>query len=95
MLRPTPTRHRDPVSESSILQQSFRWLAANAGPAGRLPPQAELLVLVAAAAAMEESSAHNGPARGPAAGNTFNAQLRSYTIQRRRVHVKCDNSAKV
>jgi hypothetical protein len=83
------------VSDSSIIQQSFRWLATHAGPANRLPSHAELLVLIAAAAAMEESGGNDNSARGPGASNTFNAQLRSYTIQRRRVHVKCDNSAKV
>jgi hypothetical protein len=83
------------VNESSPLQQTFRWLATNAGTAGRLPPQAELLVLVAAAAAQEESGQSSGQVRGSTANATFAAQMRSYSIQRRRVHYKCDNSAKV
>jgi hypothetical protein len=79
------------------LQQTLRWLTTHAGfPASRLPDRAELLVLLGAvAAAGEEGTGQNGRTGGPLAGASFNAQLRSYTIQRRHAHVKCDNSAKV
>lgn len=52
-------------------------------------------MLIAAIAGQEASSASSRAGRPLAGNTTFNAQLRSYTIQRRRVHVKCDNSAKV
>jgi hypothetical protein len=85
-----------PEADTSSLLQTLRWLSAHAGfPAARLPEKAELLVLIAAAAAQEERDAQN-PIKGrPVVDKTFNAQFRNYTIQRRRVHVKCDNSAKV
>ena len=77
------------------LLQTLRWMAAHARfPAQRLPDKAELLVLIATAAANEEAAA--GPVNaGPVARNkTFAAQMRNYTAQRRRVHINCDNSAK-
>lgn len=97
-LTPTPDRpHPPPVptpAESPFLQ-TLRWLAAHARlPAQRLPEKAELLVLIATAAAME-----GGPDRGPAnamivKNKDFAAQIRNYTAMRRRVHITSDNSAK-
>ena len=65
-------------------------------PAQRLPDKAELLVLIATAAAMEEAGAAPDPVNaGPVARNkTFAAQIRNYTAMRRRVHLNSDNSAK-
>ena len=76
-------------------QQTLRWLTAHAGfPARRLPDKAELLLLIATAAADEELETRKPQnARIPLNAN-FNAQIRNYTAQRRRAHIKCDNSAK-
>ena len=77
------------------LQQTIRWMAVHAGfPARRLPDKAELLLLIATAAADEELEVRN-PANAKVTLNpTFNAQIRNYTAQRRRTHIRCDNSAK-
>lgn len=77
------------------LQQTLRWLVIHAGfPARRLPEKAELLLLIATAAADEELGAATPQnARIPFNSN-FNAQIRNYTAQRRRAHVRSDNSAK-
>jgi len=76
-------------------QQTLGWLTAHAGfPARRLPDRAELLLLIATAAADEELEARNPQnAKIPFNAN-FNARIRHYTAQRRRAHIKCDNSAK-
>ena len=76
-------------------QQTLRWLTAHAGfPARRLPDKAELLLLIATAAADEDLEARKPQnAKLPLNAN-FNAQIRNYTAQRRRAHIKCDNSAK-
>jgi hypothetical protein len=79
------------------LQQTVRWMAAHARfPAQRLPDKAELLVLIATAAATEEAETAAGPVNaGPVTRNkTYAAQMRHYTAQRRRAHITCDNSAK-
>jgi hypothetical protein len=77
-------------------QQTLRWLATHARfPAQRLPDKAELLVLIATAAATEESNAADKPANAILIKNkTYAAQMRNYTAQRRRAHITCDNSAK-
>ncbi len=77
------------------LQQTLHWLTAHAGfPARRLPDKAELLLLIATAAANEDLEARNPQnAKIPFNAN-YNAQIRNYTAQRRRAHIKCDNSAK-
>jgi len=77
------------------LQQTLRWMTTHAGfPARRLPDKAELLLLIATAAATEELEVTN-PANAKIPLNpTFNAQIRNYTAQRRRAHIRCDNSAK-
>lgn len=78
------------------LLQTLRWLSTNARfPAARLPERAELLVLIATAAADDEREIQSRQNSQLPAAKTFNAQFRNYTIQRRRAHVKCDNSAKV
>jgi hypothetical protein len=76
--------------------QTLRWLATHARfPAQRLPDKAELLVLIATAAATEESNAADKPANAILIKNkTYAAQMRNYTAQRRRAHITCDNSAK-
>jgi hypothetical protein len=85
------------VSETAQtpFHQTLRWLTAHAGfPARRLPDKAELLLLIATAAADEDleiKSPQN--AKIPFNAN-YNAQIRNYTAQRRRVHLKVDNSAK-
>ena len=79
------------------LQQTVRWMATHARfPAQRLPDKAELLVLIATAAAIGEDNAAAGPVNaGPVARNkTFAAQMRNYTAMRRRAHINSDNSAK-
>ena len=78
--------------------QTLRWLATHTGfPASRLPDKAELLVLIATAAAADEEAEtatrhpnHVGLLHNP----NFASQIRNYTAQRRRVHIKSDNSAK-
>lgn len=85
------------TTTQSPLQQTVRWMATHARfPAQRLPDKAELLVLIATAAANEESLAAAGPVNaGPVVRNKiFAAQMRNYTAQRRRAHINCDNSAK-
>jgi hypothetical protein len=85
-----------PEPETSPLLETLRWLAAHAGfPAARLPERAELLLLIATAAPEDERATASRQVAKPGSGNTFNARLRSYTIQRRHAHVKCDNSVKV
>jgi hypothetical protein len=76
-------------------QQTLRWLTAHAGfPARRLPDRAELLLLIATAAADEESEARQPQNLKIPFNPNFNAQIRNYTAQRRRVHLRVDNSAK-
>lgn len=76
--------------------QTLRWLVTHARfPAQRLPEKAELLVLIATAAATEESNAAGKPANATLVRNKdFAAQMRNYTAMRRRTHITCDNSAK-
>lgn len=77
------------------LQQTIRWMAVHAGfPARRLPDKAELLLLIATAAADEELEVRNPANAKVTLNSTFNAQIRNYTAQRRRTHIRCDNSAK-
>lgn len=77
------------------LQNTLQWLTAHARfPAQRLPEKAELLLLIATAAASEDLEVKN-PANAHIPFNpNYNAQIRNYTAQRRRAHIKCDNSAK-
>ncbi len=92
-----PVPHPAAVSDNapSPLQQTVRWLAIHAGfPARRLSERAELLLLIATAAAEEDLAAKNPTnARIPFNPN-YNAQIRNYTAQRRRAHLRVDNSAK-
>jgi hypothetical protein len=80
----------------SPFQQTLSWLAAHARfPAQRLPEKAELLVLIATAAATEENNAAGKPVNaGLVKNKDFAAQIRNYTAMRRRVHITSDNSAK-
>jgi hypothetical protein len=77
-------------------QQTLRWLATYARfPAQRLPDKAELLVLIATAAAAEEGNVAGKPVNATLIKNKdFAAQIRNYTAMRRRVHITSDNSAK-
>jgi hypothetical protein len=77
------------------LLQTLRWLTAHAGfPANRLPGKAELLLLIATAAANAELEVKNPQNAQIPVNKNFSAELRNYTAQRRRTHIKCDNSAK-
>lgn len=85
------------ASAQPPFQQTLRWLSTHARfPASRLPEKAELLVLIATAAATEAADAATNPVNaGPVARNkTFTAQMRNYTAMRRRAHINSDNSAK-
>ena len=76
-------------------QQTLRWLTAHAGfPARRLPDKAELLLLIATAAADEDLETKNPQNAKIPLNPNFNAQIRNYTAHRRRVHLRVDNSAK-
>ena len=84
-----------PESVPSPLLQTLRWLSTHAGyPAGRLPDRAELLLLIATAAATAEVGPRHARNAQVVRNVNFSAQIRNYTAQRRRAHVKCDNSAK-
>ncbi len=63
-------------------------------PARRLPDKAELLLLIATAAADEDLEDKNAVNAKIPFNPIYNAQIRNYTAQRRRAHIKCDNSAK-
>ena len=77
------------------LQQTLRWLTNHTGfPARRLPDKAELLLLIATAAANEDLEVKQPQNSKLAFNPIYNAQIRKYTAQRRRAHIKCDNSAK-
>lgn len=79
----------------SPLLTTLRWLSTHAGfPASRLSEKAELLLLFAAAAAGEDLATSNPYHVGMLKNPNFSAQMRNYTAQRRRVHMKSDNSAK-
>ena len=98
-MTPLPARpHPPPVTAppQTPLQQTVRWLATHTGfPARRLPEKAELLMLIATAAATEESNAAPTPANAMLIKNkSFAAQMRNYTAMRRRAHINSDNSAK-
>jgi hypothetical protein len=76
-------------------RETVQWLARNAGfPAARLPAKAEVMVCVAALAAVEEEQARQRfliQSRDPAQTSA----LRAHGLRRSQVHFKCDNSAKV
>ena len=76
-------------------QQTLRWMTIHAGfPVRRLPDKAELLVLIATAAADEELETRDPQNAKIPFNSNYNAQMRNYTAQRRKAHIKCDNSAK-
>jgi hypothetical protein len=82
---------------NTALPATIRWLAANAGfPSRRLPEPIERAVCLLHAATCLEPVADN-----PLAGrferrqNAVEASQRALAENRRRVHFKCDNSAKV
>ena len=82
--------------EQTPLQKTINWLATYTGfPSLRLPEKAELLLLIATAAAEEDLDArHTQKKPGLQFNPNYNAQIRNYTAQRRRAHINCDNSAK-
>jgi len=63
-------------------------------PASRLPPRAELLLIITAAAAFDEANVN---ARTPVHLRQVgkDAALRAHALRRSMVHYRCDNSAKV
>ena len=76
-------------------RQTLLWMTTHAGfPARRLPEKAELLLLIATAAADADLQVRNPQNAKIPFNPTYNAQIRNYTAQRRRAHIKCDNSAK-
>ena len=85
-----------PTPAETPFQQTLRWLATHARfPAQRLPEKAELLVLIATAAAAEGGTAAGKPVNATLIKNKdFAAQIRNYTAMRRRTHITSDNSAK-
>ena len=80
---------------SDPLQTTLRWLAQYAGfPRVRLPERAEVLVCLAALAAVEDEQSQRRfllQRRDPAQTSA----LRTHGLRRAQVHFKCDNSAKV
>jgi len=75
---------------------ALRWLADHARfPASRLPARAELLLLVAQAAASDAAEAGDSAAvlRWEGAGPT--PALRAHKLRRSQAHFKCDNSVNV
>jgi hypothetical protein len=84
------------ATEQTPLQKTILWLVNQTGfPARRLPDRAELLLLVATAAADEDLEARHAQKKpGLQFNPNFAAQIRKYTAQRRRAHINCDNSAK-
>ena len=82
-------------SSTDPLRETVQWLAQNAGfPAARLPAKAEVMICVAALAAVEEEQARQRfliQSRDPAQTSA----LRAHGLRRSQVHFKCDNSAKV
>lgn len=84
------------ANEQTPLQKTINWLAAYTGfPGLRLPEKAELLLLIATAAAEEDLDARDAQKKpGLQFNANYNAQIRNYTAQRRRAHINCDNSAK-
>lgn len=84
------------TTEQTPLQKTMSWMTTYAGyPDRRLPDRAELLLLIATAAAAEDlDSRHAQKKPGLQFNPNYNAQLRNYTAQRRRAHITCDNSAK-
>jgi len=87
------------VSElsSNPLLNTLRWLAQYAGfPRSRMSTQAEKLLLLITAAQAEEA---NEAARPSFMIKSRDAALesaqRAHSERRKRVHYKCDNSAKV
>lgn len=80
----------------------FIWLARNTGfPASRLEAQAEQLLLIGGLVQEEHLPARSDDGRlrlGPGVPDTEGAQRaaqRALAELRKRVHYKCDNSAKV
>jgi hypothetical protein len=84
-----------PVS-TPALSTTLAWLAAHAQfPRSRLAPRAELLLLIASAAAAEEAEVSGGPNLIQRRDNAKDAAMRAHALRRSAVHFKCDNSAKV
>ncbi len=82
-------------SAPTPLLQTIRWLTAHTGfPATRLPDKAELLLLIATAASNEDIRDRKVQNAQIPYNTTYAAQIRNYTAQRRKTHIKCDNSAK-
>jgi len=92
--------HYDRVSDSVTTFPSaslLRWLSAHTGfPARRLPPAAETLLCLAAAASVEEMEASAVSRFGLQRREPMKESAqRAHALRRSQVHFKCDNSAKV
>jgi hypothetical protein len=87
------------VSElsSNPLLNTLRWLAQHAGyPRSRMSVQAEKLLLLATAAQIEEANEAARPNfQVKSRDVAMESAQRQHAERRRRVHFKCDNSAKV
>lgn len=84
-------------SYSSPLLNVLRWLARHAGyPQSRLPVQAERLLLLTVAAQVEDAADKARPSYLiQSSDRAMESAQRQHAERRRRVHYKCDNSAKV
>jgi hypothetical protein len=84
-------------SETNPLSNTLLWLARQTGfPQSRLPVQAERLLLLTTAAQAEEATEKSRPSYMIESSNSaMESALRQHSERRRRVHYKCDNSAKV
>jgi hypothetical protein len=83
------------TSESNPMRQIVQWLIRHTGfPATRLPAKAEVMVCVAALAAIEEEESRQRFLLERRVGAETSAQ-RQHAQRRSQVHFKCDNSAKV
>ncbi|MFT3868943.1 MAG: hypothetical protein QM715_10845 [Nibricoccus sp.] len=81
----------------TLLLNILRWLARHAGfPQSRLPAQAERLLLLTVAAQIDEAIEKARPSYLiQSSDRAMESAQRQHAERRRRVHYKCDNSAKV
>jgi hypothetical protein len=82
--------------ESNPMQQTLRWLAANANfPAARLPARAETLLLIATAAEQEQVALQRSPRFLVESKNVAkDSSLKAYTMNRSLAHYVCNNAQK-
>ena len=81
---------------TNSLAQTLRWLSAHARfPAQRLPSKTERAICFAIAAACHERASDSPINRFDRRQGAVESSQRALAENRRRVHFKCDNSAKV